>query len=802
MRWLVVFGFATLLAGAPPSFQRDIRPLLVAKCVMCHSERSPSGSVDLSTYASIAKHLSPKAPELSPLFQVIDGPQPRMPKVGGPLDAGERAMLRSWIAAGAPDDSRPGDAPALWWSQRPLKNTKPPSPGHPVDAFWAAKLREKGLSPSTEADRRTLIRRLTYNLHGLAPTPDEVQRFVNDRSPGAYERLVDRLLASPRYGERWARHWLDVVHYGDSHGYDKDKPRPHAWRYRDWVIRAFNSDMPYARFVAEQIAGDVLAPDDADSITATGFLVAGPWDFVGHQELREGTSDKNLTRVLDRDDIVATVMSTFQSQTVHCARCHDHKFDPIAQADYYSLQAVFAGIDRADRPVDRDPRVAAERRALWEQKRQTLLALRPLNDRAENASTPELDQLDHRIRDASLLLAHLGQAKTPAEQAEKDRLTAQRAADTAARRQALNQFLGAEHLARVEQLEADLAQWNARLKALPPPDYVYAPTSVFDRQGTFRPALSPRPVFVLARGSVDAPLAPAPPGTLGERFALADPEDEGQRRVALARSLTQSSNAFTWRSIVNRVWQYHFGVGIVDSANDFGRMGSEPTHPELLDWLAVWFRDEARGSLKQLHRLLLTSAAYRQSSAHREDTARIDADNRFLWRMNRQRLDAEAVRDTLVQLSGKMDLSMGGPAVRHFYFKDDHSPVYDYARYDPLDPGLYRRSIYRFLVRSVPDPFMERLDCPDPSLLTPKRNVTLTAVQALTLLNNPFVLRMSQEMASRLAPGDPVASAFQEALGRAPTPDEHQVLREHAAQFGLPSALRLLFNTNEFVFVD
>ncbi len=712
-----------------------------------------------------------------------------MPKAGPPLSATELENLRAWVAAGAPDDSV-GSQGGLWWSQRPLAKTKPSRPGHPIDAFLEAKRAEMGLSPSPVAPDDVLARRVAYDLHGLPPSARQL------RLP--YAELVDELLSSPRYGERWARHWLDVVHYGDSHGYDKDKPRLHAWRYRDYVIHSLNADKPYPRFLEEQIAGDVLRPDDPEAIAATGFLAAGPWDFVGHQELREGTTDKNLTRVLDRDDMVAATLSTFTSQTAHCARCHDHKFDPISQADYYSLQAVFAGIDRADRPIDQDPAVAQRRRVLTEEKRRVLLALRPLLDQAENASTPELDRLDSSIRDAGLLLAHLGDPKTPAEAAEKARLTQRRTEDSAARKSLLEAFLGAKVLEDTARLQAELKALDSQFAALPKPDFVYAAASVFDRVGAFRPALLPRPVHLLERGSVEAPGPLAQPGAIGVRFTLPDPADEGARRLALARWISAKENAFTWRSIVNRVWHYHFGSGLVDTPNDFGRMGSQPSHPELLDYLAVWFRDEAQGSLKQLHKLILTSQAYRQASSHRADMAKLDADNRYLWRMNRSRLDAEAIRDTLLSFSGKLDLTMGGPAVQLFYFKNDHSPVYDYTRHDPLDPGLYRRSIYRFLVRSVPDPFMDRLDCPDASILTPKRSTTLTAIQALTLLNNPFVQRMAQEFAARLPREGALVRAFRETLGREPSQEEERLL----GRMPLADAIRVIFNSNEFVFVD
>jgi len=281
------------------------------------------------------------------------------------------------------------------------------------------------------------------------------------------------------------------------------------------------------------------------------------------------------------------------------------------------------------------------------------------------------------------------------------------------------------------------------------------------------------------------------------------PGDEASYRAALAKWMTAHDNVLTWRSIVNRVWHYHFGAGIVDTPNDFGRLGSQPSHPELLDWLAVWFRDDAQGSLKKLHRLIVTSTAYRQSSNDRTDGVRIDASNRFLWRMNRTRLEAEAVHDAVLQTAGQLDLIAGGPAVRMFFFKDDHSPVYDYARFDPGSPGANRRSIYRFIVRSVPDPFMDRLDCPDPSVLAPKRNTTLTAIQALALLNNPFMVRMSQAFADRIkGESSPVTKAIELIYQREPNKQELSDLETYATNHGLANLCRLLFNTNEFLFAD
>jgi len=786
---LLLVAVAASVAAQPVSYRKDIAPLLNERCVACHQSGNPSGGFVAETVADIAE-----AARSGLLLDTLTGERPRMPKAGKPLTAQQISLIRRWVDEGAKDDSA-GD-PNTWWSLRPLPPQKPGT----VDGFIRAKLNDAGLTPSAEADRRILIRRVTFDLHGLPPTPEEVDAFAADPHPRAFENLVDRLLASPRYGERWARHWLDVVHYGDSHGYDKDKPRPNAWPYRDAVIRALNEDMPYSRFVRAQIAGDVLFPDDPHAFALTGFLAAGPWDFVGHQELKEGTTDKNLTRLLDRDDMVATTMSTFVSLTAHCARCHDHKFDPIPQADYYNLQSVFAGIDRADRPFDSDPAISQTRRAILAEKLAAQRKIQPLLDRVEFATSPELTALDIRIQDASLLIAHLGVPKTPAETEEKLRLETRRTADRATRQKLVDALVGPETFAAIAAGQKQLASIDNRLAALPPPQLVYSGAAFFNRAGAFRPSLTPRPVHILDRGSLSAPGKLATPGALrsvpGLKADFSDAAEEGQRRAALAEWIAADANMLTWRSIVNRVWHYHFGAGLVDTPSDFGRMGAPPSHPELLDWLAVWFRDEAKGSLKQLHRLLVLSATYRQSSTHRAEPAKLDADNRLLWRMNRIRLDAEGVRDATLLVAGKLDLTMGGPSVRQFGFKDDHSPVYDYAAFDPDAPGAHRRSVYRFLVRSAPDPFMERLDCPDPSLLTPKRTTTLTAIQALAMWNNRFMVRMAEHVAAR-ASGDGNRLG-RLVLGRGLS----QAEADYGARHGLANLARVLLNTNEFLFVD
>jgi len=802
---------AAAAAADPVSFGTQIQPILAARCQACHSDANRGGGLSLESHAGImaggrsGSGVVPGKSAESLLVGAVTGAKPRMPKAGAPLDAGQIELLKRWIDEGARDDGK-GAASQLWWSRRPLARPAAPGAGNPVDAFLRARLLGMKLDYSPEADRRTLIRRVTFDLTGLPPSPEEIDAFLADKSPRAYENVVDRLLASARYGERWARHWLDVVHYGDSHGYDKDKPRPNAWPYRDYVIAALNNDKPYTRFVEEQLAGDVLRPDDPEAVIATGFLAAGPWDFVGHEELREDTVDKNITRNLDRDDMVAATMSTFVSQTVHCARCHNHKFDPIAQEDYYAVQAVFAGIDRADRPYDTDPAVAARRRDLLTRRRLLQVRLQPLLDRIENASTPEIEALDVKFKDVKSRISDLRATKNPADERLASQLQAENDAEAARRARLVNAVVGEAALKQLAELQAGAKALDDQLAALPKPALVYAVSNYFPRAGTFRPALEPRPVFVLNRGDVNSPLRPVQPGAIGVRFPLPPDAGEGARRLALARWITDRENPLTWRSIVNRVWHYHFGTGIVDSPSDFGRMGSLPTHPELLDWLAAWFRDDAGGSLKQLHRLIVTSQAYRQSSQDRPEGSKVDAENRYLWRMNRTRLDAESVHDTLLAVTGKLDLTAGGPAARLFWFKDDHSPVYDYARFDPDSPEGHRRSIYRFIVRSVPDPFMERLDCPDPAMLAPKRGTTITAIQALALLNNPFVVRLSEQFAERLAPAGDTAGqirlAYRLALGRNATDAETARLSAFAAKNGMANTCRLLFNSNEFVFID
>ncbi len=824
-------GAAALLGGprteaAEISFANQILPILESRCVACHPATGGRAGLSLTSRAALLRGgqsgpaVVPGDPDGSLLLAKVSGPSPAMPAVGEPLETGEIDLLRQWIRAGGPVGPD-GDEPRAWWSFRPLARPAVPSSGaawarNEIDRFIYAALEARGLTPTKGAGRTTLIRRLTFDLHGLPPTPAEVEAFETDPAPDAFARLVDRLLASPRYGERWGRHWLDVAHYGESHGYDKDKPRRNAWPYRDYVIRSFNADKPYARFVREQVAGDVLWPEAPQGLIATGFVAAGPWDYVGHAELREGTKDKQLARLLDRDDMVAATMSTFTSLTVHCARCHDHKFDPIQQTDYYALQAVFAGVDRADQPYFADPAVHVRGRRLWLARGQVEAQLQPYLRRLTGAATPEIRRIDMRLAELAeelrQLLPKVGEIDTPESLARRQAVGVETEQLRAERRQLAIASLAPEVRAGFEELEDRRKQLEAAFEALPEARYVYSAASYFATHGTFAPAWKPRPVHVLGKGSVEAPGELMGPGAveavagLPGRFELDSEAGEGAGRAALAEWLAHHDNPLTWRSIVNRVWHYHFGRGLADSPNDFGRMGALPTHPELLDWLAVEFRDSG-GSLKALHRRILLSATYRQASDGNPAHAQLDADNRYLWRMNRLRLDAESVRDAVLAAAGQLDLSMGGPSAEHFFFQDDHSPVYDYARFDVASPAARRRSVYRFLVRSVQDPFMESLDCADPSLLVAKRSSTLTAVQALALLNDPLMVEQARRFANRLREAGGSAEehidlGFRLAFGRPADGEEVRALAEHARRHGLENAARLLLNSNEFLFVD
>ncbi|MFZ9880891.1 MAG: DUF1549 domain-containing protein [Phycisphaerales bacterium] len=965
----------------PVDFVRDIAPILAARCLPCHgpSKQRSGYRLDIAAIALSGGELSapnivPGDAAASPVIRYVTGADPdmQMPPRGEPLTEAEIALLRRWIDEGAswPESASARVADPLdWWSLKPIVRTTPPAESpNAIDAFVAQRLARDGLAMSGEADARTLCRRVTFDLTGLPPTPEELESFVADTDPAKYERLVDRLLASPRYGERWARHWLDVVHYADTHGYDKDKPRPNAWPYRDYVIRALNDDKPFARFLAEQIAGDALFPKTRDGVEALGFLAAGPWDLIGHEEVGEDKIDGKIARHFDRDDMVGNALGTFASVTVQCAQCHDHKFDPVPQRDYYALQAVFAAVDRADKRFDADAGIAAEREALTAEIARIQAEIAALEQRTAQACGPELAAVERELHAAerldtpaefgfhseiaaecqsakwvqvdlgepraiaSIVLApcsdgfngigdgfgfprrfrietsddpafergvhlvcestdsSLGSPRsapvafaaqghtarfirvTATELAERkddfifalaelqaldasgrnlaagadvtsldsiemaDRwrrtnltdgiypgakhATARIAALRLAREQLRARFETTADAARRRELDEALPRATSALAALPPQALVYAAT-IHTGSGAFvgtgAQGGKPREIRLLARGQVTQPgelVEPAALSLLGPILSadldLAPDAPESARRAALARWLSDARNPLVWRSIVNRVWHYHFGRGIVDTPNDFGRMGGTPSHPELLDWLAATFRDDMRGSLKSLHRLIVTSAAYRQrSDATNPAAAALDRGNTLLWRANARKLEAEAIRDSVLAVSGSLDLSMGGPGFRDFVVEQpEHSPHYRYDLADPDDPATFRRSVYRFIVRSQMQPFVTALDCADPSMRVDRRNQSLSANQALAYLNSGFMLAQSARFAARVerdAGQDPraqVERAMRLALGRGPDDVERASLERFTQLHGLANTCRVILNLNEFSFVD
>lgn len=958
-----------------PDFVRDVAPLLQRRCLSCHSGAEPKGEFSLQTAEAALSggYIEPGEASESHLVELITpvAGKAEMPKDADPLTSDEIAVIRKWIDEGAKwpqgltlQEPRVDDFD--WWSYRPPVRPPVPEIDHrwaksAIDKFILDKLNKKGLTPSEPADRRTLIRRVTYDLIGLPPTHEEVDRFVHDTGPQAYEKLVDRLLRSKHYGERWARHWLDVVKYADTHGYDKDKLRGNAWPYRDYVIRSFNEDKPYSRFVQEQIAGDVLFPGQPDGILGLGFIAAGPWDHIGHVEVPETKIDGKVARNLDRDDMVSNTLNAFCSVTIQCARCHNHKFDPITQEHYYGLQSLFAAVDRADRTYDLDPEVERQRTELdarlaelrkqekesareladlggprlaelkkqiaeFQAKTKVLknpqfgyhtaiarqqdvekwvqvdlgkglevsqIVLRPCHDdfgnigagfgfpvrfRVEvsleddwetvldqtesNFPNPRLspveiasvDQTIRRIRVTATRLADrkgvfimalaelqtlqadgtnvaLGAKVTSGDSIEAPvrwarqnltdgywaqggdpHLQQQLAAATKERDELMASINTPERNRRDDEIRKEIKETQDRLGKLPKGKMVFAAATNFKSRGNFKPtAGKPRMIHVLHRGNIQQPGEPAIPGVLpfdeSDNFLLDAELDEAQRRAALARWLTRKDHPLVWRSIVNRIWQYHFGRGIVETPNDFGRMGARPTHSELLDWLAVEFRDSGE-SMKSLHRLIVTSNAYQQSAQHDAANATIDVGSQYLWRANRRRLTAEEIRDSILSISGALDPKMGGPGFYLFELeKTAHSPHYEYHKFDPNDPASHRRSIYRFIVRSQPDPWMTTLDCADSSQSTPRRNETLTSLQALSLLNNTFNLEMARRFASRVEQeaGDlesQVQHAVQLVLQRPASETEQAELVAYARSHGLPNLCRMLFNLSEFVFLD
>ncbi len=739
-------------------FETNVRPLLVRKCLSCHGEDHQKGSLRLDSLEAILKGgdsgpaIVPGKPDESLLVEAIRYESFEMPP-SGKLSDKEIDTLVRWVELGAPwpggetarirrtDADKITEEDRQWWSYQPLRKPQVPAAGsgwarNPIDRFIAARLESEGLKPAPEADRATLIRRLYFDLIGLPPSPEEVQAFVNDESPDAYEKLVNKLLDSPQYGERWARHWLDLVRYADSDGYRVDHYRPNAWRYRDYVIRAFNEDKPYDRFVQEQIAGDEMFPGDVDALIATGYM--RHWIYEYNQ--RDARSQWSIIL----NDITDTTGDVFLGMGMQCARCHDHKFDPILQKDYYRLQAFFAGIIPEESPAQTAEEKAAYEKQLaeWEKATAKIRAeldaiLQPYYN---NAAARQISMFPEDIQ----AIAKIPEDKrTPLEkqlwylvdrqvQLEYERIDGR---------------LKPQDKERVLALRKQLAEFDRKRPSLPIAMTVRdvgtdeAPVHIPGRQSeTIAPGF---PTII-----DPSPAKYEPPATA--------PYSSG-RRTALALWLTQPDNRLTTRVIVNRIWQHHFGRGLADNPSDFGKLGGQPSHPELLDWLTVRFVEDG-WSFKKMHRLIVTSATYRQSTAHPEFASyqTRDPENRLYWRADTRRLDAEQIRDAILAVTGQLDLRPGGPGV---------------------NADAPRRSIYTRYMRNARDPLLDVFDLPQFFFSESSRQTTTTPIQSLLLINSTEMLRHASKLANRAWTSgkdlsERVTAAWWLAYGRAPTPEE------------------------------
>ncbi len=742
--------------------------------------------------------------------------EPAMPP-GKKLQGWQIEVLRRWVGTGAPmpeNFARASDKAAAlasleerpiterekrFWAFQPVRRVEPPPVRRsawargPVDAFLLASMERRGLKPAPAADRRTLIRRAYLDLTGLPPEPAQVESFLKDDSPDAWEKLVDRLLASPHYGERWGRHWLDLVRYSDSGGYEFDRDRPNAWRYRDWVVRAFNQDAPYDRFVREQIAGDEISPGSRDARIGTGFLRMGP----------EANIKSEMTRMDELDDILATTAGALLGVTLACARCHNHKFDPIPQKDYYRIQAVFFPTKSVEAPLESEDAVARHKAAL---KGIEELAT-PLRKQREALEKPYRDRLREEAvaRLPEYVRAALG--TPPEKRTEGQKLNALQVEKT-------QNFTDKEVLASMT--EADRAahrEVSAKIASIersrPRP---LAAAMAIGEEGAEAP-----PSYFLHRGSPDQKGSRMEPGVLSvastRPFAVPAPEPgatSSGRRRAFADWVASPENPLTARVMVNRIWQHHFGEGIVRTPNNFGATGERPTHPDLLDWLASEFV-RAGWSVKAMHRLLMTSSVYRMASDDQAANAAIDPENRLLWRMPRRRLEGEIIRDSILAAAGSLDLASGGPGIHPYIdpslFQGSSGRTWQ-GRPDS-DPRTWRRSLYVFSKRTIPLPMLEAFDSPDAIGSCARRNRSTIAPQALILMNNAFVRMQAGHFARRLEreagdnPARQVEHAFQVTLARPPLATERDAALSflQAGPDSLVDFCQALFNLNEFVYL-
>lgn len=848
---------------SPPDFVREVRPILEQNCFKCHGPEKQKGGLrfdtkegTLKTGDSGEKAIVPGHAAQSRLIKLVSSKDEdeRMPTKGEPLSAAQIALLTRWIDSGAAwmdtaaltsavarsemvvtDDDR------KHWSYLPLQHPGLPAVNNivsirtPVDRFILARLAEAKLSLSPSADARKLVRRIYFDLIGLPPTLDQAAAFLREYANNpraAVESLVDQLLASPHYGERWARHWLDVVRYADSDGQESDADRPTAHHYRDFVIRSLNGDLPFDTFVRWQLAGDELDPDNAQAVAATGFIAAGTHAVLPDNLMEE---ERIRTRFNELDDMVATTGSAMLGLTLGCARCHDHKYDPVPRRDYYRLLSAFNGGDRAELPLAPLDEVRLHRAAVATWKGEFDEVKRQLDDWLKKARKPH-EAAARRAKIEALKISEdeKGLLKYDPDTSDAKALAKKFSKELKVEDKDYRPLFSDEERAEWDTLEKALQAVEARkLKPLP--------TAL----GFADFGAKPRETFLLARGDFRAKSEPVELGFLSaltrgktpsEYWTAARAEsrrpDSTQQRRAMAEWMTDidhGAGALAARVIVNRVWQHHFGEGLVRTVNDFGARCDPPTHPELLEWLTSEFV-KGGWKLKPLHRLIMTSSAYLQDTAFDTVKAKVDPDNRLLWRRRPQRIESEILRDSLLAVSGTLNPQMFGPSV-----KTPIPPEAIQARNmtDPYPkdlretPATLRRSVYLFHKRVVQHPLMQAFDGPDAQASCGRRENTTVAPQALALLNDRFVRARAMDFAQRVAkeagaePGAQVRLAWRLALGREPSTSElnsgtafvqnqldHRVTRERekplsqAQSLALADFCQAVFALNEFIYVD
>lgn len=795
--------------------------ILKENCQMCHGAAMQQSGLDLRTRDKILQGGERGAAvtganlDRSWLWKLVthDG-KPSMPP-GRKLADEQIEVLRKWIMAGAPlpevavSDEQAERLAALklleerpissdernWWAfQKATRPEVPAGKQNPIDGFLAAGVAENGLTQSPEADKRTLVRRIYLDLIGLPPSPQQVRAFLSDDAPDAWERLVEDLLDSPHYGERWGRHWLDLVHYADSGGYERDFDWPTMWRYRDYVVNAFNSDKRFDDFIREQMAGDEIAPNSAEAHIATGYL----------RMVMDNNVKDERTRMDELDDNVATTAQTFLGMTVQCARCHNHKFDPIPQKDYYQMQAVFFSTVGVDYPLV-SPQAVAEHKA---ENEAVSARQKPLKNRIAELEKPHRDAL-FELKLDSLPDYYREAWETPADKRDEgQRLNARQVQSL------FNQIKLEDVVARMTDAEkSERASLEVQIKTInserPAP---YPTARTISEEG--RDAL---PSYFLHRGDPGSKGSLMGGGVLtvattGDFTIPAAPESASTtgRREHFANWIASGDNPLTSRVMVNRIWQHHFGEGIARSPSNFGKTGELPSHPELLDWLAVEFV-ESGWSVKHMHRLMLKSDAYKMASRDIPENLKKDGNNRYFWRQSRNRLEAEAIRDQILAVAGTLRFSTGGPAVRPYI-----DPALFQSSTDRTwpgkaigDPDTWRRSLYVFSKRSIRYPMFEAFDQPDMVTSCSLRTRSTVAPQALLLMNNADVLLQAKYFAQRVmleAGHDTEARidhAFEIALARLPSATEKQQAMEFvtSSTTGLVDLCQTLFNLNEFVYL-